>query len=406
MSLYEDEEVCKIFNCEFFKSFQFISRVINKKVTDYDDFSKSFRYYIYQYLNDETSIDEALKNIDDITRIYYFSIKPEDTYVGLIIFIIFSISLIIMVASISFLFIDKFKSCLNFLPFDFTLLNIMGSITLLLRGFTEFGKINLFICHSKPILLSIGISLSLGPVLYKLLVYFPEQNKFSIWLVGHRWLFMSSILLIDVILNSLTIIDPYTIVSEIDENNKNYEVCIMKTTFINFIANIIMVLKFIMVLIIILLLFLEWNIKKLHYDIKYILSTISINIICIIILFTIDFINKNDYIFYFSIYSGIFIISGISNFIFLYFIKIISFYIKSNDEELVLASSLRNQFNSTNDSKCIDSNYRSNYRAGKVSSKMLSYHYKESISNSKITDDDSSIQNIQNESYNISTSSN
>ncbi|ORX75706.1 hypothetical protein BCR32DRAFT_249347 [Anaeromyces robustus] len=117
------------------------------------------------------TIPEVLNEIEDLKKIYYFSISTDKSLLGLIIFIIIIIILIVMISSTSLLFIKRFYPFISFLPRDFWFLIILGSIILMFRALTEYGKVSLILCHSKPLLLSIGITFNLVPILYKLIEY-------------------------------------------------------------------------------------------------------------------------------------------------------------------------------------------------------------------------------------------
>ncbi|KAL6590477.1 periplasmic binding protein-like II [Neocallimastix californiae] len=126
-SLYEEDEVCSVVNCTFYKGFQLIARPILQS-NDYITYSTRFKNYIYDFLYRNKTSYEVLKNIDDITRYYYLSLNNEDTVMGLILFISAIIIIIFMLGSLLFIFINKFKIYFSFLSNDFWIIYIIGLV--------------------------------------------------------------------------------------------------------------------------------------------------------------------------------------------------------------------------------------------------------------------------------------
>jgi len=95
-SLYDDEDVCKIVNCELIKNIQFIARP-SSLTNNYNEYSTTFRNYLYEFLYGDKNAEEVLNKINDITKIYKISIKLSHSSSGLIIFIINMIICIITI---------------------------------------------------------------------------------------------------------------------------------------------------------------------------------------------------------------------------------------------------------------------------------------------------------------------
>jgi len=116
-SLYDEDEICQIVNCNYYKNIQLIGRPFNV-MEDYDAYTNKVKEYTFEYLygdNSKEAID-ALKKIDDITRIYYLSLSTENSPAGLIVFILITATIVIMLLSLSFIFMKKFKPYFGFLP--------------------------------------------------------------------------------------------------------------------------------------------------------------------------------------------------------------------------------------------------------------------------------------------------
>ncbi|OUM67814.1 hypothetical protein PIROE2DRAFT_4623 [Piromyces sp. E2] len=60
LNLYDDDEICKTVNCEFFKSFQIITRP-TAEVDDYEEYSIEFRDSVYSYLYGNNTVEKALE---------------------------------------------------------------------------------------------------------------------------------------------------------------------------------------------------------------------------------------------------------------------------------------------------------------------------------------------------------
>lgn len=225
-----------------------------------------------------------------------------------------------------------------------------------------------------------------GPMLYKYLINFPDENKYSKWLSDHRWIFMSVIILINIIFNVLIFIGSYTTEKCLDVNNRYYEICRLSTQnkLIIVISSIMTSLEYIIIVAILILIFLEWNIDIIHMDNIYFLSVISIDILCSLLLFIIEKIKINNFVYYHGIITFIYILRGISNFTLLYIIKIVFSKIKNNNEENEIINNLINQFSTEDENSNIDTinKEKRNSQNSDFSTKIINYHYQKSINNS------------------------
>ncbi|ORX82972.1 hypothetical protein BCR32DRAFT_243740 [Anaeromyces robustus] len=311
-----------------------------------------------------------------------------------------------MILSLIFLFIPSFKPIFNFLPNDFYILSILGIIMVLCIGFTEMGDITVFKCHLRLYLLTVGFSLNMVTFLYKLIITFPEENDISNWIEQHRYLFLLSFIIIDLIMNGLLLIEPYEI-KNIEGNGEHFNICELRATFSKIIEYIFFFFKFIVFLGIILLAFLEWNIKSIMIDLRFFISTIYIDVLSLLLVLIMDIFNINNYIGYFIIKIMIYIVYSISNYIFMYGFKIVYFFVNKvvGDKEEGIETIINNLKNgmdvssntsskiSTNTSNSSKSNRKSN--AVLLYQKMLNYHGREEI-NSSLTNSKTSKNNNSN----------
>jgi len=69
-SLFHDEDVCSILNCEAYSNIQPLVRKVDPYPFDIIKYNKKYVKYVYDNLFKDITISETLKNIDDITKIY------------------------------------------------------------------------------------------------------------------------------------------------------------------------------------------------------------------------------------------------------------------------------------------------------------------------------------------------
>jgi len=386
-SLWYDDDICKDSDCELFRQIQPVgepSYILNQT----DEYKRKFRKYIYQYLYKNETIDKILERIDDLTKDYYIS---KDSNIGLISFIIILVISILMFLSLVFLFIENFQPFFSYLSEDLWIILIIGTIIIAMAPLSIFGEITSLKCHLKILLLAIGFTFISSPILYKLIIQFPEVNKISIWVNKHKYLFIISTLLIDILLYSLSLINPYTTKEIIINEGKNFTVCQY-----NAIYSIILLIvyKFITIAIILLFTFIVWNISATFYDTRFIYGAFSINILSLIIIIIFYIIQINDYKVYFLIHECLFLLVSISNYIILYGIRLILGFLHKQNLKMQFVSDINKNFiNNESKNATIDYNpsmYQSsmyeNNEDGDVSvsqsqvqknifSKIIDYHY-------------------------------
>ncbi|ORX84846.1 periplasmic binding protein-like II [Anaeromyces robustus] len=323
-SLYEDYEVCSIIPyCNVFSNVQPIIKPLYK-TNDYVAYSEKFTNYFYEYLyNNGTETEESvLKKIDDITRIYYITTDLKETSSGLTILILFSTTLTIMILSLIFLFSKKYQGLFSFIFKPGWIMMIIGMIMILVSGFTYFGPVTILKCNLKFILLSSGLTFIYIPILYKFIINFPEINKYSKWVYNHKLIFFSIFILFDIFIDGLIQIKSYNIKDIIINDGENFQIC-YPSNVISIINWIMIIYILIIITIISLLIFIEWNAKDPFYDIKFIGSSIFINFISFTIHFILYFTVIENYVLYFKIQEVVIYFITITNYITLYGVKLI-----------------------------------------------------------------------------------
>lgn len=342
-SIYEDEEVCNKLDCSLFKSIQPIGRP-TAKTDNYDEYSKSYRKYIYEFIfGNETPIN-ALKKIDDLTKIYYLSLNTDETSIGLYFFIIVLTLSFIMFSSLIFQFINRFKPYFTFLSTDFWFMIIIGMEILMFIYFSEFGPNSTKKCILKPFLLSLAYTLIIIPILYKLINNFPEENKITEWVNRHRLFFFFIFILFDSLYLILFYVPSYEIEMKKIEGKKIFEICKINSIITSIIYTLNTTIKILILLIILLLIYIEWNMESIYYDIRYLVPCIYTNILYFVILYVLKYIKINSYIYYFVVPEIFCIFTSLINYFLLYGIRVIWGIMKKENDETLFIKTVNKQF--------------------------------------------------------------
>jgi len=322
-SIYDDEEVCSSVDCEFYISFQPISRpvnIINEKII-YDNYSSKFRNTIYKYLYGNNSIDEVLQELVDILKFYNVSINSS--YVGKITIIILTVVFIFIMSSSMIINFKKYKQYFTLLSYDFWIIFFIGILILFVLCGIEFGEVQIIKCKMKPILLFIGNMFCLFPFIYELLIYFPEEIEISVWLDKHRFITFLIYFFINVIVTISLLLVPLRVEELFIDNGKNFKYCKIDNTMGLTLNTTLYALYIINLLVIIFIIFLEWNIQETFIEIKLIAFTTYTIVLVFIILAVLNFVLIKNYIYNFIIYEVLYFILIIINYSILFFSKII-----------------------------------------------------------------------------------
>jgi len=334
-SLYDEEEICSLVDCELYKSLQPFGRDLSL-IDDYDTFSINFRKNIYNFLYGNETAKDALQKVEDLYKMYYVSIMDDD---GFIITIVIMALISIIFLSLVLMFIRKFSPYFNFLPYDFWILINLGIIVTILAGFSLFGRRTLTKCNLNFLLLFSGMTLKLVPMLYKLITNFPNENKISEWITYHKYLFLLIFMIFDLLLLFLFIFPSYDINKKYIKEGKNFEVCTIKSELAYFLIIINFFIKFLIVGSILILIYIEWNIKSSYYDLRVILPAIYTDSLCLVLLLIVKYIVISNYFAYFMVNESIYFFSSLINYILLFGVRIFSGLMnKENDESMFIKS--------------------------------------------------------------------
>ncbi|OUM69946.1 hypothetical protein PIROE2DRAFT_2150 [Piromyces sp. E2] len=399
LSLYDDKEVCSKMDCDLIKSLQFVKR---PSLIDYDNYSEHFRKYIYEYLfnneNNDKSITETIIKIIDITKIYQVSISNSvGEALTFIISVVFSI---ILYASLSFLYIEKYKPYLNILPKYYWYEIIIGYTFINFVNITKYGKVTLFKCHLAVFLTCVGFALHWLPFLYYFLINFPKHNKLSSWCKKHKFIYFCVNLFWNFILTAMILTTHYNPNAIEYVGEKKYKVCKLEDDKAILIILMWGLLNGIIYHGMIILLFFEWNYKKIHFEVRITSMNVALNIIAFIILIAIQYL-KINYIHYIYFNSVILMLMILSNFLLLFCSRIYLAYFKIGNEEKEILDEIKNNFLDSNYSgsskKTNKTNKTNNTKHTSISQKIINIHYR-NVDTTIIDDDD--LENSYSKSHN------
>ena len=169
------------------------------------------------------------------------------------------------------------------------------------------------------------------------------------------YFFLFSIL-IDVLLNCISLINMYTPKLVLIENGENFEVCKFNGEYYSII--ILLVYKLLMIFSMLYLIFIEWDNPSIKYYLKYTVSALYIDILSLFLIYVYHFIKIKNYELYFILQTALTSIVSISNYIFLFVSRIFLKFIKI--EELTIEQVSTNNFKFViNASEAVDSNFKS-----------------------------------------------
>jgi len=358
-SLFEDKDVCEVNDCKLLKRMQPVVNKIyeaNGGMYERNEYETKFRNLAFKYIfEDNVDLQDTLKKIDDIIKIYTVSLG---NIFGLITFSLIIILAILMLTSLIFLFLENFKPFFKFLSIDSWSIIIIGSVLILSAALMNLGEITVTKCNLKISLLDIGIKMYLSVITYELISNLPSEIKPSVWIKNRKYLFLSILLSFEILLNLLLIVNPFTVKNVIKEEGQNYKECKMRSSFGKSVAIIIIIEKVLLVLTILFLLFVEWNKRKIYYELRFILFSINSNLFLVFISFLVNIIKINNYYIHFVIQEYIIIFISVLVYSSLYGYKL--FFALCNGKNVAFINNKNKNFIDGTDMK-VEKSYEEGY---------------------------------------------
>jgi len=358
-SLFDDKDVCDVNNCDLLKEMQPVVNKIyetNGGMYERTEYETRFRNLAFKYIfEDNVDLKDTLKKMDDIVKIYNI---PLNNIFGLITFALIIILGILMLSSSIFLFLENFKPFFKFLSTDSWFIIIIGSVLILGTSLMNLGDNTATKCNLKVCLLDIGVKLYLSVISYELISNLPSEIKPSVWIKNRKYLFLSVLFFIEILLNILLMIDPFGVKNVIKEEGQNYKECKMKSTFGKSIVIIMGLEKVLLILSILFLLFVEWNKRKIYYELRYILFSIYFNLLLLFVSFLVDIVKINNYYIHCAIQEFILILISILVYSSLYGYKL--FLALCNGKNVAFINNKNKNFIDGNDMK-VEKSYEEGY---------------------------------------------
>jgi len=379
--LYNDEEVCAAVDCELYGNIQTSVRY-NYEYANYAEYSTKFRHFMHEYMYGDKTAEEVLKNIDDLSRIQELTLDIHESEFGLVYLILIISIIVFVLITLPLLNLKRVKPFIKFLPKDFWYIILLGLLLYTLGSFTNYGTVSIIKCRLELFLSSIGFTCMYVPILYKLIVNFPEENKRSQWVSKNRFTFLFAFLICDIVLNFATLFSTSTI-ETIVSDNKNYQTCSTKGSLAMVFSILGYLDKVVITLLILFLVFVEWSIEETLYDIRFIVVALYFDAITIIPVIIFDIFDIINYGFSTKIHKILILVFIFSNYLFLVGIRIIISYIinvNESGEKRVYASKYvpNNNSNLTDYSEESTGNKSSHSKYNKI----IKYHYQKSVGSS------------------------
>jgi len=351
-SLFEDEDVCNAIDCDLLKNMQPIPENIYEKsggIYNRYDYELKFRNFASDYLfNKDVSLEDTLRKIEDITKIYYV---PLNFSLGIVMIILIIVVSFLMLISLIFLFFENYQPFFKFLSMDSWFILVLGIIITLSSNLMSFGEITVTKCHLRLGLLEIGITVFLSIILYELMINLPSEIKFIQWVKKHKYLFLLFLYSIDILLIGITILYPYNIKTVIVEDGHNYQTCKMENIYGKLITIIISSEKLIFVLLISFLIFIEWNKKNIFYEIRLVMFAIYSDILLLSLTFIVNYIDFKNYYIKFILQQCILLFIYISSYTCLYGFKLLLALIGKKDLKISFINKINENFINSTDLK-------------------------------------------------------
>jgi len=186
-----------------------------------------------------------------------------------------------------------------------------------------------------------------------------------------KYLFFLIFLFSDIIVSGLSFIRIYDIKTMDIRDGKNFQICNINN-YGKSIMSIIFLEKILIIFLVSLMIFLEWNVVKYSKDIKTITSSIYSYGLIAIILIVIKNIEINNYKIYFMVHSAIILLLVFSCYFFIFGIRIIHTMIRKDNDEFELTKSGK----LTSSSHIGEKSYETKInKSGYIVGNILRHHY-------------------------------
>jgi len=326
-TFYKNEDICQEYDqCKEFKSIQPVIRPINE-AEDYTSYSQQFRNYLLKYLYNDEDLTKCLQGIQYLTKVIY---EEYSSGINQLFTVMVAISDVAMITCYCLAFTKKHRYKFKLLSPFYWFLYMLGQIIITGYGFSGMGKLTDIKCQLKPVLFSIGFTLSNTVLLVRILINFPETDRHFVRFCeknfGRTILFS---LIIDIILNAAVLSQHYGSGVFYDGNTLYYK-CMLESTLGWIFLTLLFAYKVLILITISVLIFIEWNIQEFKYDVHYATATLFLSFIVYFIFGLLQYITFKSYKERFFIPGFLIYLYGVSSFG-TYFVA--RFFSKYNEED-------------------------------------------------------------------------
>jgi len=371
-SLYEEDQVCKMVNCEIIKAASpLTSMEFTRDGFGSDDFNLKYRGYIMDYLYRNMTSKEAVENIHKIIAIHNLSLDTNETKSGLVLFIIVMMTLSIMVCSTTLLFIKALGYQYAFLKKPFWLISIFGTLMIMCAIFTLYGDVTKLKCHFKLALIFGGYYVCILPLLCKLIMNIPQSNPYSLWVKNNQYVFMLLMVFIELCIHLTRLLAPLykveKVIAVVNNKHQNFEKCEKDKGFGVALYYIEVVWLCLVEVCMLFLIFIEWNLKSTSNEVRFITASVFVSLLAFIMYAVINIIKLENYIAYNLFYAGIIFVLSFSNYFFIYGIRIVQALIRNEELEEREAFKKNKSIYNTKNVSTVSSESADFSKTGKVS---------------------------------------
>ncbi|ORX87824.1 hypothetical protein BCR32DRAFT_239934 [Anaeromyces robustus] len=258
---------------------------------DYISYSRKFRKIFFNFIYGNETSENTLQKLENITKINYIELN---SVFGLTVILISTIGIASTVVSTLLVGDERYKQHFNLLESYQWFFYSLGIIILFSYGYTEIGKVTDFKCHLQEFITQTGYTFCMIPIFLKLIIIIPKRNNFSQFVKKNFTTLVFLFFVVDGIFFGFQFISSYTPVTVYVENGLNFQVCKINMNIGKIILWIIAANKFIVLVIILILLFIEWNVKYRYIHIKELANLIYTDLIGFIMIIIVHFLNVNN----------------------------------------------------------------------------------------------------------------
>jgi len=371
--LYREQEVCEKLDCEFFSSMQGIVRPSSETI-NYAQYIEKLRDIVYNYIYGKTdkTAKEVLIELDDIRRIHYIEAV---SVTGIIILGVTLLTAILLFASYIYISIKRFRNQFVFLPFNYWCIMIFGLFTMSCYALTGIEKLKSFNCYIRPILLSFGFTMVYIPILLKMIAVFPSKNGLTKYVKDHFGFVFMIFLIIDAIINIVFLTkDLYTVDNVILDTGKNFQTCSSSGIYGTICMYTLYVIKIVILLIMCVLVFAEWNLAAFRSDIRTVTITLYTNLLLIGIFMIVGKVRIENRYLHFGVKAGLVLLFCLSTLIIIIGNKVYQVSLRK-DEAYPDINSFKNSSNGGMSSSRYYSELTSSQVSNANKNMLLNYHY-------------------------------